>query len=60
MIDPSSLVFISYDKKEISWQGWVTYDHIVHQNESSNDERLANFKTIQTSIDVYTIGAENS
>ena len=37
----------------------VTYDYIVHQDEKANDYRLANLETIQTSVYVNRICAEN-
>ena len=37
----------------------VTYDYIMHQDEEADDYRLANFETIQTSVYVNRVRAEN-
>ena len=35
-----------------------TYNDIMQSNEASNNDRLANFKSVDTSIDIDGIGAE--
>ena len=38
----------------------ITYYNIVGADEATNDEWLANFDTIDSSIDIDSVGAEDS